>query len=178
MSKVYVISDLHLGHKKLAALRGYPSPDEHDSALVEAWNSVVGKRDVVYVLGDVMDPALLMLMRGTKKLAMGNHDTKPTSLYLTHCSQVRAYYVYDGCLLSHIPVHPSQKARWRMNVHGHSHARPLDDPWYLCVCIELIGMAPRLLNELITERAARLTDRGASSSPSSPGRASGVPGGL
>lgn len=53
MSTIYVIADLHFGHEKVAIARKFWSTRQHDDAIVAAWNSVVTKRDVVYVLGDV-----------------------------------------------------------------------------------------------------------------------------
>ena len=45
-------------------------------------------------------------------------------------------------LMTHISVHPSQLDRRTVNVHGHLHARPLDDARYLCVSVEQTGFRP------------------------------------
>ena len=149
MSRVYVIADLHLGHRRVALARGYATPEAHDAALEAAWNGVVTKRDVVYVLGDVFNVAGLARLKGTKKLALGNHDTRPPAVYLQHVSKVAAYYEYDGCLLSHIPVHESQSRRWRLNVHGHTHTRTVGSPWYVNVSVEAcVRMAPYRLDHI------------------------------
>lgn len=151
--KVFVIADPHFGHRKVAEVRGFDSTDEHDAALVDAWNQTVDRRDVVYVLGDLFKHARMADCNGIKKLAPGNHDTRPMSKYLDLFSQVRAYYEFDGCLLSHIPVHPGQLRRWVLNVHGHTHAAQLDDRRYVNVSVEHCpGMRPRPLTELINER--------------------------
>ena len=78
-TKVFVISDTHFGHKNMALYRGFSSVEEHDDYIVEKWNSVVGKRDTVYLLGDVtMEKAtnyeILNKLNGVKKVVMGNHD--------------------------------------------------------------------------------------------------------
>lgn len=145
MSRVYVIADLHLGHHLAAKLRGFDNVFAHDNAIVENWNRVVTKRDVVYVLGDVFRLDRLPEMRGYKKLAMGNHDKFPAARYAEHFTKVAACYQFDGCLLTHIPVHPNQFGRYRMNVHGHMHAHRIDDPRYVCVSAEQVGMTPTLL---------------------------------
>jgi len=164
MSRVFVIADLHLGHRKLQEIRGVS-----DDEIVRRWNSVVTKRDVVYVLGDVFRLDRLPELLGLKKLALGNHDKYPAVNYLKHFTQVRAMYEYDGCILTHIPVHLNQKRRYRLNVHGHSHTakvmQPIAypnkepfgevewdqivDPWYRCVSVEQINYTPVLLNEII-----------------------------
>lgn len=142
MSNVFVIADLHLGHAKLAALRGFDNVFAHDNAIVERWNLIVGKRDVVYVLGDVFRLDRLPEMRGYKKLAMGNHDKFPASRYAAHFTKVAACFEFDGCLLTHIPVHPNQFGRYKANVHGHMHSHKLDDQRYICVSAEQTGLAP------------------------------------
>ena len=57
MSKVYFISDLHFGHKKITEfggdLRTGNSWEENMEAIIDNWNNTVTKRDIVYVLGDV-----------------------------------------------------------------------------------------------------------------------------
>lgn len=135
-SHIFVIADLHFGHPKVAEARGFPDAASHDTAIVNAWNRVVCKKDVVYVLGDVFRLDRVEKLNGTKKLALGNHDSKPAAAYLKHFTQVRALFDFDDCLLTHIPVHPSQRARWRLNIHGHTHTRHLDDDWYVPVSVE------------------------------------------
>ena len=154
-NRVYVIADLHLGHAKVAEYRGFPTVEAHDDALVQAWNEKVGKHDVVYVLGDVFQLGRVPLLNGMKKLALGNHDQKPISNYVRLFSKVRAYFEFDGCLLSHIPVHPSQFGRYELNVHGHTHARHVDDIRYVSVSAEQCpGFRPVLLREVLEERRA------------------------
>ncbi len=162
-SRVFVIADLHFGHKKAAEARGFSSVDAHDAALDKAWRDVVTKRDVVYVLGDVFDESFVMTLPGIKKLAMGNHDKAKMARYLSLFSQVRAYYEFDGCLLSHIPVHPGQFGRYEMNVHGHTHARSImDDERYVPTSVEVCpNFAPMLLRELIEERRRLIKNGGA-----------------
>lgn len=157
MSRVFVIADLHFGHAKLAEIRGFASAEAHDNAIVEAWNRVVTKRDVVYVLGDVFRLERCADLKGTKKLAMGNHDQSPASRYIEHFSQIRACFEFDGCLLSHIPVHPGQFRRYELNIHGHTHAGFIDDERYVPVSVEhCTWMEPFPLRELITARRQRV----------------------
>lgn len=143
MAKVFVTADLHLGHEKLQLIRGID-----DDELVRRWNEVVTKRDVVYVLGDVFRMTRVPELRGIKKLAMGNHDTSPMLEYLEHFTKVRAMFEFDNCILTHIPVHPGQRHRYRKNIHGHTHAYTLPDPWYTCVSVEQTDFRPVLLREL------------------------------
>ena len=92
MSKVFFISDLHLGHKNILSFagdyRGGDTVEEHDEWIVDQWNSVVGKRDVVYVLGDVAFTreglAKCNRLVGNKKLILRNHDNFPLEEYFAN----------------------------------------------------------------------------------------------
>ena len=53
MCKVRFIADLHLGHVNMAKHRGFQDEFYHDEHIVDQWNSVVDKRDLTYILGDV-----------------------------------------------------------------------------------------------------------------------------
>lgn len=160
MSRVFVIADLHLGHAKAAQIRGFKDVAQHDYAIVEAWNRVVTKRDVVYVLGDVFRLDRVPSLKGVKKLALGNHDQRPAQAYAEQFSQVRSCFEFDGCLLTHIPVHPSQRGRYELNVHGHTHASHVDDDWYVPVSVEHCArMEPLPLRELIQARRDRTLEK-------------------
>ena len=143
MNRVFVIADLHFGHRKLQEIRGIS-----DDTLVRRWNSVVGTDDLTYVLGDVFKLDRMDELNGRKRLAMGNHDRLPMKRYLEHFVRVRAMFEYDNCLLTHIPIHPLQLQRYRMNVHGHLHEHKLSDPRYVNVSAEQLDYTPTLLRNL------------------------------
>lgn len=67
----WVISDLHFNDEDLR--KGHPDRISDDD-LVRAINSKVGKRDILFILGDVGDISYLRKLRGYKILIMGNHD--------------------------------------------------------------------------------------------------------
>lgn len=144
MSRVYVTADLHLGHVKLLQIRNIT-----DDQIIDNWNSVVTKRDVVYVLGDVFRLDRIDEMLGIKKLILGNHDKYPIPRYLEHFSSVHAMKEYNDCILTHIPIHESQSRRWRLNVHGHTHSSSINHPYYRCVSLEHTNYTPVLLDKVI-----------------------------
>lgn len=77
------ISDLHLGHKKILGFAGAhregSSTDEHDEWIVSCWNETVGKRDPVFILGDLAFSRAglerVKSLRGQKFLLLGNHQS-------------------------------------------------------------------------------------------------------
>ena len=85
----FFTSDLHIGHRFVAGLRGFKEEDErlglvkHTMAIRNAWCSVVKPDDIVWILGDVSisertwKEALLVIkdyLPGRKRLVAGNHD--------------------------------------------------------------------------------------------------------
>jgi calcineurin-like phosphoesterase family protein len=158
MNKVYLIADLHLGHKKViefeSAARPFKTIEEHDNCLIERWNSVVDKRDTVWVLGDLLfgrdSFEKLKQLKGVKKLILGNHDVYPTELYLEHFSKIQSSVKLDKCLLTHIPIHPTQfRPGIEYNIHGHMHSRVLKDPRYFCVSAEQVNLTPVPFHQLV-----------------------------
>jgi calcineurin-like phosphoesterase family protein len=149
VSRVFFISDLHLGHRSIlqfaGPLRGGTTVDEHDEWLVNQWNSVVGNRDLVWVLGDVAfdidKMPLLAQMKGRKKLVRGNHDKFDLGVYLKYFDDVHGLVKYRDFWLSHAPIHPSE-LRGRKNIHGHTHHTCIPSPDYVNVSVEQLYGVP------------------------------------
>lgn len=164
MSIVRFIADLHLGHQNMAARRGFETVEAHDEHVIAQWNSVVSKRDVTYVLGDVtMEKSspyhLLDRLNGLKHVVLGNHDRRQdVRKLLEHVESVAGMVNYKGVILTHCPIHPMElEYRFPLNVHGHIHdnyVRLMDsgledpDPRYICVSCERVDYVPKTLEEL------------------------------
>lgn len=134
---VFFVSDLHLGHENMAIHRGFANAEDMNLHIITKWNSVVNKRDMVYILGDItMEKSLyypmLDLLKGDKNVILGNHDMKAhVPLLLKHVLGVAGMMKYkDIFLLTHCPVHPSElNFKQKYNIHGHNHdKRILKDP--------------------------------------------------
>ena len=56
MERVWITSDLHIGHNKEFLYKGrdFYNIEEHDMTLVRNWNELVSMENTVYILGDVM----------------------------------------------------------------------------------------------------------------------------
>ncbi len=158
MSRTFVISDTHFGHFNILkfenAHRPFSNIDEHDECLIDKWNAVVRHNDVVWHLGDVLFGKhkfpLLERLNGTKHLVLGNHDHYPLALYQQYFKKIKPYHIVNGCILSHIPVHPNQLAfRFKRNIHGHMHSHSIADERYTNVSVECTNLEPRLLSEIV-----------------------------
>jgi calcineurin-like phosphoesterase family protein len=115
--------------------------------MVDNWNSVVKPNDKVYHLGDTAfknagSLQVFAQLNGDKVLIKGNHDILKPSAYLQYFRDIRAYHVLDKILLAHIPVHPDSLARWKGQVHGHTHNNCLKDKRYYNVSVENINYTP------------------------------------
>ena len=156
-NRVFIIADTHFGHKKIvqfeAEWRPFGTVEEHDAELVRRWNATVKKNDTVWHLGDVLFGeaafATLAQLNGVKRLVLGNHDRYPTARYLEHFNSVHGCAEVRGCVLTHMPVHPSQFPRFKANIHGHSHHNTIGDERYICVSAEQTGLAPVLLDTVM-----------------------------
>ena len=160
MPNIFLISDMHLGHIGVTQflnqygnkLRPWDNIDEMDEALISNWNKVVGPKDKVYNLGDVIINRKhfhkLSRLNGEKVLVKGNHDIFRLEEYTPHFKDIRAYHVLDNIIMSHIPVHPDSKGRFKGNVHGHLHSNNVmidknrKDPYYFNVSVEQISYTP------------------------------------
>lgn len=156
MGKVYIISDLHLGHENLAKHRGFDSAEQQDSFIIERWNSYITTHDVIYILGDIAmenrkNYHKLDKMNGIKKVVGGNHDLpKHLNTLLKHVNWFSGMFVYrKGIIMTHAPIHPSQlDKRYKLNIHGHVHVNSIDDYRYRNVSAEVLDYAPMLLEDI------------------------------
>lgn len=163
MSTQYFISDTHFGHAGIvnftrndgSPLRPFTTIEEHDEHLVEQWNKIVKPQDKVYHLGDVVINRrclpILERLNGKKRLIRGNHDIFKTEEYSKYFDEILAYRVFgkEQFICSHIPIHPESLSRWKANVHGHLHANTLNDPRYVCICVEQTDYKPICMDELL-----------------------------
>ncbi len=158
-SGFYLISDLHLGHKRIVELangtrEGIDSPD-HDRILKEKWHSVIKKkRSVVYVLGDIaFNRAALddfATWSGTKFLVRGNHDILAEEAYRRIFMKILGLHKKHGFWFSHAPVHPDELRGYR-NVHGHLHSKSLSNNKngdYVNVCVESTNGYPIAFDDI------------------------------
>lgn len=89
MSKIFVTSDLHFGHRNIIRYcdRPFANKEDMDSHLIDEWNRRVGEEDTTYVVGDLaLGPTdgdiaqRLRQLNGQIKFILGNHDM-PDSKY-------------------------------------------------------------------------------------------------
>lgn len=174
MSCVRFIGCLHLGHKWMAQYRGFQDEFYHDEYLIDSWNSVVNKKDLVYILGDITMETTehyykLDQLKGRKIVVLGNHDLpNHTKELLKHVDTVAGMVEYKEFCLTHCPIHPSEIGFYKGNIHAHIHHENKlqdflalnkygdGDPGvistvnkYYNVDAKLIGFKPKTIEELL-----------------------------
>lgn len=165
MSKIFVISDLHLGDETGIQERGFSDVATHDSFIVDSWNSVVSEEDTVWVLGDVTRKSkkpypLLNLLNGTKNLVLGNND-RPDHIreLIKYFDNICGALRIDNVLLTHIPVISSEIYDGSFNCHGHLHLQVVmndgtkkPDPRYVNVCCEMVDYLPQDISQWLIKK--------------------------
>ena len=161
MSVIRFCSDPHFGHHNMANKRGFKDAFDMGIHIVKEWNSVVGKRDVTYILGDItMEKSSeyywLDKLNGIKKVILGNHDEpQHVTELLKYVNKVAGMVNFrdkelGNVILTHCPIHPIELSyRFKYNIHGHVHENSINDDRYINVSMEAIDYKPKLLSELI-----------------------------
>lgn len=139
---VYIISDTHFYHNKIAEYCG--RPENWQDMIIENWNSIIGVDDIVLHLGDfaIIKGFQLQMYNSTKKemiknlvdklngkiyLIKGNHDRHSVGFFRdTGITLIKKPFVieYSGekILFSHKFKPCKSKI---INVHGHWHQKSL-----------------------------------------------------
>lgn len=157
----FFTADLHFGHAGIIGMCGrpYADIDEHDWALVEAWNAVVQPSDTVWHLGDFAYRAkpqrvhwLFGQLNGTKHLILGNHDFKGPTRELGWASiHELTETVVDGQVL--VLCHYALRV-WRnmrrgaLMLYGHSHGNLPGNRQSMDVGVDCTGYTPVMLPQI------------------------------
>lgn len=106
---------------------------ESDELIIHNWNSVVTKRDKVYVLGDFTmekrcDLDILKQLKGDIVIVGGNHDVLRCCREYQYLGiPVMGCLQYKGFFCTHVPIHPRELDFCRGNIHGHIHKQGVID---------------------------------------------------
>lgn len=159
---IWVTSDLHFNHKNIlhTCRPQFKNIGEHDEYIIQKYNSVVAKDDLVYLLGDIGFSSLKNLfplvqrLNGRKILIVGNHDKLTDGEYrkMGFIDVVRhPVYFSKNIILSHCPLRECLDNPWVINVHGHIHNGKLTLPNYINANVENHGFLPLDLKKIEAE---------------------------
>lgn len=151
-NNIFFTSDTHFHHENIMKFcnRPFKSVEEMDEVLISNWNSVVGKNDIIFHLGDFafggseVWNGVLNRLNGKIHLILGNHDVKNIREgYMSKFESVSYQQLINVCgrlvYLNHFPFlcyagsYRNPKAVI-YQLYGHVHSRPhpnlnnIDDP--------------------------------------------------
>lgn len=140
MQKVWLTSDSHYFHKLLVSERGFSSVEEMNGVLVENWNALVEKNDIVYHLGDLSLAShkqtipLVSSLNGRIRWIRGNHDSRKESKKVVEgCKNIEWFKDTEGeefdvngekiyIWMSHFAHRVWNKRHYgSLHAYGHSH---------------------------------------------------------
>ena len=168
MGKNLWTSDDHWNHTNVIKYCGRPflkedgTPDVElmNETMIERWNSVVDRDDVVYHLGDVamgprhLLPPIVERLNGYKVLVKGNHDRSKTAMleagfdevYENICTRIGSIGIY----MHH---QPEPADVWRNDADimlcGHVHEKWRRKGPMINVGVDQWDFTPRTLEELL-----------------------------
>ena len=149
---VWFTSDSHFYHANIIKYcnRPFASVEEMNEKLIENWNSVVGKDDLVWCLGDFClgpdqkkhIPELVSKQNGRINLILGNHDHNSVKFYYdAGFNRVydRKVIINDFVILTHAPLMFLNDNTPFFQIFGHVHDSELYPTFAktsCCVCVE------------------------------------------
>lgn len=166
MSNVWFTGCPHFGHKSIIHFRTengkrINSVEEHDELVYNGISSYLGKRDELFLLGDVCFSInslhyvqMLREQCAGVTIVAGNHDfensSRPTAyMYLDIGCDIKGLVKYKEFWLSHAPIHPDE-LRGKVNIHGHVHECTVPDSRYVNTDIGLNNFNPLSLHQIRT----------------------------
>ncbi|MCY4119772.1 MAG: metallophosphoesterase family protein [Acidobacteria bacterium] len=164
-ASTWVWSDLHLGARGVGfAKRQWSEVHARERTILAAWDERVRSTDTIICLGDVAEPSAIRDARlvarlrecpGRRVLVIGNHDL----LLLKELEEAgfreqtfAALCATDPPVaLTHAPL--AQIPPGCVHLHGHLHGRGVAAPRRRDVSVDVIGLAPRRLDEILEDLA-------------------------
>jgi len=161
--RVWITSDSHFGHENIMKYcsRPFKTVGEMNEEMIRRWNERVGKKDLVFHLGDFAMGSKKRVeeyaqrLNGQKSIVLGNHDDWPTRWWMEHgfvwASRFPIIY-QDFIILSHAQQFLDPNSTF-FNVHGHVHVALPHRPnrQYMNVSVDVTDFYPVSLEYVLGE---------------------------
>lgn len=159
--KVFITSDLHLDHTNIIKYcqRPFLSTEEMNNTLINNWNSVISKKDIVYFLGDMSfgrgsKPTDYWLdkLNGKVIFIKGNHDRSDKIEF--HDNYILEYKGHKFYLVHEPEKVPNDWKDWAICGHHHNN-KPEEYPFInkakkrINVSVELTKYLPVELDDIL-----------------------------
>lgn len=154
ISKIYLIADTHFNHTKIIKYCDRPFNDvkEMNETIINNWNKVIGKDDIVYHLGDLglgsFDELkeIFDILNGKKYLVMRNHDLNRSKNFYLKLGFIDVYKKQcqiGNLLLTHWPTEVEDDT---FNYYGHIHNKEENEHFldgkHKCISLEKTNYMP------------------------------------
>lgn len=181
-SRVWVTSDLHLGHDKpfIWETRGFNSVQEMNQTIIKNLQEIITKpTDELYICGDVtlgeINRGLLWQIPGRVHIILGNHDTDTRArvykdLGWSVSFGERIKYIDStkkeqmSFLLTHYPTLTANSkdkiSQWVINISGHTHSSQKwipDYPFIYNVACDANNCSPVALSTIVNFMKEKIT---------------------
>jgi calcineurin-like phosphoesterase family protein len=169
--EIFFISDMHFNDNNIIkfANREFQDVVEMNMGLIQNWNRVVTKKDIVFNLGDFgkgtksqIRDIISQLQCKRHNLILGNHDREifsPTIWRELGFTNVYDFPIlYNFFICSHEPVFLEHHSVFG-NIYGHTHQNKYHSAtsFYFNTCVEWINYTP-ISYDLITEAAKKFNE--------------------
>ena len=152
----WFIGDTHFNHENIIQYcnRPFSNVDEMNEYIINQWNSMVEKDDLVYHLGDFALQSdkdtvsnLVQQLNGNIILILGNHDRWGKQKF-RDCGFVEVYkkLAIGDYILSHRPIENLEDGRLNLHGHLHNYDKGLDKNKYINVSCEMVDYKPVWIN--------------------------------
>lgn len=162
--QIWFTADFHFGHNNIISYcnRPFKTTTEMNNILIKNYNKIVGKNDIVYILGDLSflntpsTTEIVKHLNGFKFLIKGNHDHKTNAGYRKMgFNEVydKPIILNDRYILSHEPVFDDEYVDIRfINIYGHLHNNAVNEfANKYCVSVEKTDYKPISLEQINEE---------------------------
>ena len=181
MGRIFLTSDLHLGHDRefVWKVRRYDSVQAMNLTQVQKWNETVEDDDDIYVLGDLMlgdsnNIEFIKQLKGKIHIVLGNHDTAnrekmyrelPNVVEIAEVG-IRLQYKKHHFILTHYPMltgnlEKESLKQMTLNLYGHTHQLTNfynDMPFMYHVGVDSHDGYPVLLDNIIEEMYKKMEE--------------------
>ena len=154
LQRIFVTSDHHFGSWELPGPFAVFSQDE-EKELIEKWNSVVGRDDIVYYNGDFCDCNVnglckyVLQLNGQIILVKGNHDNLLDEVYKAVFKDFADEVVLSslGLTIHHCPG--DFKTKHEIYGHVHRSFHEYSNPRSFCSCVQMNNGYPVSLEKVL-----------------------------
>ena len=171
--KHFIIADTHFNHSNIIEYcnRPFINKEEMNKTLIDNWNNVVGKEDIVYHLGDfgfgnkeyLKD--IVPKLNGKIFLIKGNHDVfdniayERAGLIVIKYGELNVHKIGEAnnspIYATHHPpklLFPKRKDKWIFFGHVHQNKSFIESSQNTCVSVERLNYTPLCLEDFFLER--------------------------